>query len=59
VGEKLNFANNAFLASIAGLPKAKDYGYGNSNSARDMRSGETPVSPLDQPALYPGFKRKN
>jgi hypothetical protein len=54
--EQVRYNHNPFLVSLAGLPKAPSYAYGNTGYD-EPKVGTVPVSPLDQPGLFPGFKR--
>lgn len=56
-----DYRNNPYLMSTDGAPKASYYCYGNDgdfHSSAKHKEGEVCVGPLDQPALFPGFRRK-
>jgi hypothetical protein len=57
VRRQFRYNSNAMLMSIAGIPKAPSYVYGNTKW-KEPHTAAQPVSPMDRPELFPGFKSK-
>ena len=56
-----DYCNNPYLLSTDGAPQSAYYRYGNDanfGSSPKHKESTTCIGPLEQPALFPGFKRK-
>lgn len=56
-----DYRNNPYLISTDGAPSAASYRYGNDanfSSSPKHKEGDVCIGPIEQPDLFPGFKRK-
>ncbi len=58
IDETLSYRDNAWLMSTVGAPRATEFQYGNGhNDHRNYGTSERPISPIEEPKRFPGFKR--